>query len=86
MKFCFAVMAPLLIFISCAKAETDSACHHSCYKNKQACNYKKSHTFNGCHEELFMCKASCITGKTPEAFRTTIPIDVTFNPVFDFEA
>jgi|JI6StandDraft_1071083.scaffolds.fasta_scaffold307662_2 hypothetical protein len=85
MKFGFAIMAPAFIFISSVQAETPSSCHSSCFENKQACNHKKSHTFNGCHEELFMCKASCVTGKTPEAFRTSIPIDVNFNPVFDFK-
>jgi hypothetical protein len=85
MKFCVAILAPVLIFISEVQAKALSSCHASCYENKQVCNRKKSHTFNGCHDDLFMCKASCVTGKTPEAFRTTIPIDITFKPVFDFE-
>jgi len=86
MKSFFTIMAPALIFISGAQAEVLSSCHSSCYENKHVCNRKKSHTFNGCHEDLFMCKASCETGKKPESFRSTLPIDVTFKPVFDFQS
>ena len=69
-----------------ALAITLSTCDNNCFKAKQACNGKRSHTFNSCHDDLFICRASCQTGKTQETYRRRIlPLDVAFHPILDFE-
>lgn len=82
----FLLILVTMLFTTQTLAATLSTCDSNCFKAKQACNGKKSHTFNSCHDDLFICRASCQTGKIQETYRrTTLPIDVAFHPILDFE-
>ncbi|MBP6952727.1 MAG: hypothetical protein KBD36_06620 [Alphaproteobacteria bacterium] len=78
------MMATILMIGQSVCAAGLSSCHSSCFELKQACNSNKGHTYNSCDHDLFTCKASCVSGKKQEVYRTNLPIDISFQPILDF--
>lgn len=78
-----AIIISILLIEADAYAEILSSCDATCFEEKVKCNGNRTHTFNNCNDELFVCRASCHSGKKQDQYETFFPIPVSFQPIFE---
>ena len=77
------IFITLFSMISMTHAAVLSSCDEACFSKKMACNDRKSHTFNSCNDELFVCRASCNSGAREATYDKSPPIKISFRPILE---